>query len=451
MFGYKVLRLATDSDAAGNAVDIDLLYGAITTDEADIGLATLRPGALGGGGPYTEVACVITVTVTGGCRENVYDRLTTLWALLDQAQRWWRGENVSPVTITAQAAGSSEKALSAIVLRRNDPDAPLGIPPIYEVTTGPKINFAAQGIELRFIRRGQWLDAEVSASGSAANVANVFTVALTDHPVASPYDFTGLFTMTGTQTVPASFLILTRESDLIAITNASAATASGYTTVNDSANNPRGGTNILRYTASTTNEALSGTITLGLGAPGTYLKMALFATIRTNTVGVTWRLRASTRYGSTPVLGIDYVANPRPIFLGIVAAPDTDDTMTVQIGLTSSSAASPTFDIDYLVGVAVDDETTAVVALESASVTGNTNLQVIGRVMTGITPLVRYGSTGVGYTGSNVPLFNYGDEVAGVWMATGGASAASWRLYTGAAVSQITPTVERREGYLVLP
>lgn len=449
-FGFQVFRL-TDGTTT-----LDLLrapYG-ITGDGPDIGLGVLRPGELGGAGPYTEQECTVPLDITGACTADVYTAYTALWTLLDQAQRWWRGQFVDLVKIEVQAAGSGvSEVLMAVILRRNDDEsAPVGLPPVYEDTRAVGGGYVMTGVELRFVRRAQWLRALDTATGSAQNIGTIFSATLATHPISSPLSATLAFTMTGAQTIPASFLLLCKATDKIVANNASGGTATGYTAVNDSGNNPRGGTNILRYTPTGTAEAQSGTIALGMA--GNFQKAALFAVIRTNTAAISWGIRAiTTTTGNTPVVPLDYVVNPRPIFLGIVAFPeDGTDTITVRLAISVSTiTGSPTFDIDYLAAVAVDDETSRVLAIDSFSQSGNGNIIISDRTDSGRVPqVVNSAGTYPGYDGDAV-LATIGTTVAGLWLACQGASATSWRLYTGSAVSTATLTANRRRAYLVLP
>src|SRR3990170_3534484 len=84
----------TIADGAGGATNYKFAYGTWAP-----AVAPLRRSQLGGRGPYGDVIEEMQLHITGSTVPNALANLATLAQLLDQAERWSRGENVSAVLI----------------------------------------------------------------------------------------------------------------------------------------------------------------------------------------------------------------------------------------------------------------------------------------------------------------------------------------------------------------
>lgn len=471
MFGFDVLELTNGTTT------VDLLlspYALVYENMPDLGIATLRPGTLGGNGLYTEVDCTIPIIVTGTCPANVYTALQSVWALLDQAQRFWKGEpGVTAVRLVAQATGSTVAAVEAMVLRRADADAPLVLPPVYEVT---KSNYTMQGISLRFTRRGQWLGATDTATGTAQPSGTVFSVTVADHDTISPVivNLSLPTSIAGSISLSPSTLILTDSTSNIEVTEAESFGASTqYTVVTPAAAEVARGTQVLRYTATPTAELQSASM-----ATPTLLQssqpVSIFALIRSTLTTFSISMRffdalstSIVAFETTPVL-VDPLnqARPLPIFLGTVVPPPDTGYARMRIVCSNPTVSASTMDIDYLVFVKETDALTVITfpslfAVVDPPYTVGTVMRLRSDHQTnsalapfaGICTSANAQRTSISHNGPSLPVMR-DTTLAGIWLSTGSATGSSsrWR-FTNVADSLYsnTPSAERRRAYLTLP
>lgn len=462
MFGFDRLEL---SDGTTTISLIDSPYD-ITLSGLDLGVATLRPGTLGGNAPYTDVPCTIPINITGTCPANVYTALIAVWTLLDQAQRFWRGDNVSPVVIKARANGSAvATSVQALILRRMDTDAPVALPAVYETTVG---NFTAQDVQLQFMRRGQWIGATETASSAATPAGNIFTITLPALTTLSPvrldmtYPTQGAFD--GASSAP--IVITTNDSNKIAIVEAESIGASGiWTVVVPAAGQLARGGSVLSG-ATTTTESFTSTI----ASPSLLQQAGLFgiwavmksAGIRNHLL----RFQFFTLGPSsilTPFATFQPISNaPQPCFLGLVALPGDLGAQTYRLSAQADQA--DTLTIDYLVFMRIDQFTNivGVNTLLQIPVTTYPNgtvmkLFIDPAVDTRITPrFARSTSTNTliadaSYAGN--AFFNHsGTSLAGVLLWCGGTTITTYRQSdAAAALYNSTITATRRRAYLTLP
>lgn len=471
MFGFDVLEL-TDGTTT-----IDLLlspYALAGDNMPDLGVATLRPGTLGGNGLYTEVDCTIPLVITGTCPANVYTALQSVWVLLDQAQRFWKGEpGVTAVRLVAQATGSTVSAVEAMVLRRADADAPLSLPPVYEVT---RSNYTMQGISLRFTRRGQWLGATDTATGSAQPSGTVFSVTVADHDTISPVivNLSLPTSIAGTIALSPSVLILTDDTSDIAIVEAESFGASTqYTVVTPAAAEVARGTQVLRYAATPTAELQSASLatpTLLQGSQPVSIFAVANAVLETMSIRM-WFYDAQSpsivAFETTPVIVDPLNQNrPLPVFLGTVVPPPDTGYRTMRIVCSNPAVSAFTMDIDYLVFVKETDALSVITFPSNFFIVDPP--YTVGTVMrlrsdhqtnsalvpfVGIATSANAQRTSVSHNGPSLPVMR-DTTLAGIWLSTGSATGSSsrWR-FTNVADSLYsnTPSAERRRAYLTLP
>lgn len=321
-------------------------------------VAGLRDSVLAGRGPYSEVVEEMTLDITGATAAACYTNLNTLARLLDQAQRWYMGENVSAVLIKYapinSTVSSDSTPLQAAILGRADGDGTLGI------GLSPKwhqsgLTFVISGVRVRFIRRGLWLLSTTADSSTATNNGTLaaidFGAALTTagptKVVMSDYPSGG-----GTD---GGFLILTKGSaSKLSVVDPSGGTASGWTSVNESANYAQF-TNVLRYTPGATTESTSGNITITIGSGNVNGLVAVFANIRNNSNTTSFLVRARFNVSSAWVTPLNYVAPysgavaPNWVFLGVVGV----SAVTSVSLMATASAASGTIDFGAVAAVDV--------------------------------------------------------------------------------------------------
>ena len=132
------------------------------------GVAQLRISTLGGRGPYEDVVEQLTLNVLGETGVEALYNLGELSRMLDQAERWNRGELVAAVKLTYQPQGSVlTTALQCVILGRAGGSA---------VSNSATFNdllmcYEISNVQLAFVRRGLWLEAEetLAATSAAAN------------------------------------------------------------------------------------------------------------------------------------------------------------------------------------------------------------------------------------------------------------------------------------------
>lgn len=432
-------------------------------------IAGLRTSPLAGQTPYEDVTEQMLIEINGSTAANALANLVTLRKLLEQAERWYRGENETAVLVKFAPQGSTVSAtatpLQAAVLGgglgAGDPGVKLA-PQWDEVGR----NYVIPNVRLTFTRRGLWLHTTTEASTpSAADNGELVTFTLTARDVKSPckVEITNLVSGQGpTEYAAGGFLLLAEPvggSAPIAIVNAEGGTATGYTSVAGGLNARN--TNVLRYTPTGTTEVGSGGVTPSM--PTTTRLMAIYANIRPSaTVAFTIRMRVDSKvyYQYTPYVTIaaDAQQVPRWWFLGVVAIQGALSNAAFYI---TAASASSSIDIDTV--VYCDAEATQVVALvqppaPSASANPiriNTGTATFDhRLLTSPAPSVKNGnSVSLPYTGDAV-FVNKAAALYGVLLLTGGGTSSTGQEYRQAntstdALLQNTWTVTRSTGYLV--
>lgn len=439
-------------------------------------IPALSENSLANRGPFSDAEEELPIIISGTTPADITAKRSTLLRLLDQARRWQRGENVAAVTMQYVPAGSalysSGSPLQAAVLGRVGDDAGIPIAP-FEKTHDSR-NAWIQQIAVRLRRRGQWLGPVESVSSSAAASGSRQHIAFaSSHPEFSPLKIV-LDNLT-----PGAALVM-KDSFILAARNksgtgdvtgsylqslaANGMTATAWTAVADAANNPFGGTNILRYTPTGTAFSTSGILTLTI--PLTTCKnIYVYATIRNNNATRTFQLlplfvsAGGTRtLIGTPILIDTSTTQPRVVCLGGISFPvdeqnlpsATYPTFKLQAAVSSITGA-PTLDIDNLVFVGMDDEGSNVIAVKTFTFPNQANIDFTfdPQALTLPHPTATLDYTAVtdslSYEGnlwSNTLL----QRVTLVWLATQGAN---WRFANNANVLQtFTFTATRRLAYL---
>lgn len=360
-FPYLVITDGTDTvafqDGAGGDTDYPLLRQAWVPQAAG-----LRRSQLGGRTPYEDCVEELLIGVRGGNAAVAFANLAKLARLLEQAERWARGENVSAVVVKFCPKGARVTTLSnplqAAILGRADGDETAGVALTGEWNAAGT-HYVIPAVRVRFARRGQWLlSDEDTNTPSAADNGNLVTFAMAGAvDIASPtrLAITNFgFNKDGSTRYHGGFVLLGEPvggSAPIVITAAEGATATAYTSETDAGKNPRN-TNVLRYTPTGTTEAVSGALTAAL--PKETTLVAVFANIRPSAT-VAFKVRAqldSELYNQyTPLVDIPANATAYPlwVFLGLVPKKNnTTHAPSLYLRITAA-AASSSLDIDTIV------------------------------------------------------------------------------------------------------
>lgn len=321
-------------------------------------LPRLQHSKLAGRGSYQEVVEELIIHVTGATAGAAYSNLQTLIRMFDKAELWARGENVNAVVLKYSPKGaivsSIATPLQSVILGSagSEVSNSLSLSPKF-VQAGKY--YIIENVRLRFRRRGLWYLEDSSGNITGQNSGSTNVVFNQTHPVISPMSLSfSALVPAGTINIGNGIVIVNGMG--ISRQDAYLLTASEFTAVSDATNLPQG-SQILRYTPTTTNYKTTGAGNSGgVGAGATSNQIAVFATVRNNSASVTWNIRARFTTGAlplvttlgTPVLIDASTTNPRVVYLGTVGGPAQnliDLALDIQ---ASSTAGGPTLDIDQI-------------------------------------------------------------------------------------------------------
>lgn len=407
-------------------------------------VASLRQSTIGGSGPYNDVEEQLTLNVLGETGVEVLFNLAELSRMLDQAERWSRGEPVSAVKLTYQPQGSVlTAALSCVILGRAGQMA---------VSTPASFNdllmcYEIANVQLSFRRRGLWLEAveALSATGAVTNPGVATATFASSAAVASPAK--AIITFPSDASVTQYVLLWANHASRIAIVEAEGMAGYQFTEETDTAKIARGG-KVLRYTPTDLLSTSAGWV--ALTTLTTCRRMAIFAAVRNNSGSATWNVRARLTSGTSnptyygPDVLIDASStSPRIVFLGLITMPTYPSYINVY-AQASTITGPPTLDIDYFVALDITDEMAgAISASLSGSGSSGTIITVDAQPLTSpapkITKTVSAGVAEMSYLGDAFMAVN-GTYLALAYLATDGTY---WCSYTTATADTFTLTASR--------
>lgn len=438
-------------------------YG-LAPDGFSPSLAGVRESPLAGAGPYEEVIEQLTITITGATASAAYANLATLAKLLEQAERWARGENETAVLFKVAPQGSTISSTSAplqyTVLGRAPGDGTVGVAVGGRWLAGGN-TFQLDDINVAFKRLGVGLLAEANASSSATTNGDLasITLAATTNPSPVRFAITNVanYQQTGsTHNWTGGYLLHTDKAsaiDIIATTPSAAAT--GYSDVNDSAQKARS-TSVLRYTPIDTTERKTYFYTTNIAS--TAKQGAVFINARNNsaTTGFTVRLVfyvAGASFSTPPLYIPPYSSAASPKWYMAGNVPLTGQTLfRIQI---TATAASGSMDIDTVVVLDVSHPYSYAITVPPQSMDADFVQAMPGtltfnhQLLSAPEPVANYGQVylPVNTVGDHAP-FNKGGTI--YMLALLGGSAADknyWRMWSGAAVYTNTFTAYRYSAY----
>ena len=441
-----------DGAATPGATNYEVAYGGWSPT-----VAGLRRSQLGGRGPYDDVVETMQINVTGSSAANALANLQTLVRIIDQAERFGRGESEAPVTINYSPGGATVSStgtpLKAVILGYA-PGETRGVilPSNFE---GPLLINRRYVVSatLKFLRRGLWLHTESNWASSATANGDVASItigsALTVRAPMSVYMSNAYLS----SSLKPGFFIVAHATGAIQVTNAEGMTATGWTSVADGGVFARN-TNVLRYTPTGTSESASGLATITQ-----LFKFHVFANIRNNSSTPSYQIRVAGFYDSisttvplayTPRIVIPTTGTtPQWYYVGIIVSPLPVTRVAVY---ATASATGSSLDIDSL--VCVDDLYSQIVTIQGGHAITATaqNIQFVHQSLSDYRPEQTNTSLFVAYAGDI--FFSYKPEtlsttIACAWLATGDAGGATtWRQTSGGAVVNNTWTIYRYTGYL---
>ncbi len=434
-------------------------------------IAHLSTSQLGSRGPYDDVAEALDIMVNGATWNAAKDNLAKLERLMKQAVRWARGENVAVVLAKWAPKGSTVATTAApfeaVVLAG-------------DVTFQPDWHTDQQTFwtpaHLNFTRRGAWLLANyvVNATGNVANPGPWPITGLASYPELSPCQikldgFPAFTTFDVADSKP--ILILGAQASDIQVVAATSGTATGYTIVSDGANFAVGGS-VLRYTPPNTAEHLSLFNSM-TGMTSGARRFAFFGAVRSNLITTTYQIRVAALClvdSTGPIYAIRAYtrlttlapANTNPFFVPLGILTLSSDLKAYQVAITASAAAG-SLDVNYVVGLAIDNLYARAIQLDQiesfGGYVGNTaasQLIVDPLPLTGLSPSVyRYfpgslDSEMMGYYGDAWPIQS-GANLGAALMAKRSDKLTRWVYSNSAdnAAANLALTVSRQNAFLV--
>lgn len=360
-------------DPNGFPSNYQLAYGSWTPNVAKRKINTLAGQAI-----YSDVLEEMTLNILGNSAAECTNNLQALWKFLDTAERWANGVFCPYVYIGYRPKGSNLSTVPrADILANLSDQSILSLPATYDdVGHIWRIN----GVTIRFLRRGEWLGVIDTANntGLVGRKSNAVILSA-GNGISAPTDLQlGNFNnSTMPVAVPSSVLIVadanfygSGSSHLLREIQASTMTATGYTSVADATNNSVWG-NILRYTPTNTLYVQSGAANVTSGVSDTMGRnAAVYITARTNAgaTGFLVRLLATPGNFQTRPIFIDGSSlSPRTFALGVIQLSD-QSSPAVQIAFQIAAlSAAGSLDIDQIILVGIDNETTSIFELDPFS------------------------------------------------------------------------------------
>ena len=437
-----------------------------------IARATRSTSLMGGRSPYSDVVETINIGVKGATAALCLAALGTLSDLLDQAEAWSRGENVTAVYIEYEPPGSALAAsVKAVITGRPDFGSFITLPSKAGgilLENAYVIGTNNDPITLSFKRRGLWLGAteqEVDAGGLEDMPYHEISDAFTDNfKVLCPFEARTSFVWDDSTTIAdneAYFCFTNSGSKMALIEGESWGTAAGEFV--DTVDTDASGGNVVRFTpVDTDNNTLQMDFT-AYGFDTTVRRFQIFAVLANNHATTTfdtyfswYNLDSSVSSGNTKTKVIDAsTTNPKIFYWDEFALPDQLNNYKVSFNVAGSAAAG-TLDIDYFVVVGIDQSTNILhmAAIQTVNANDTSSLTVIDhRLESHTTPIVYeeasavsgLASSIIGYDG-NASLHVSGNVISTIVIACD--NAGSWVMNDGDSTVQCLTNVYRYKGYL---
>ena len=417
-------------------------------------VAKRRDDLLGGRGPYEDTVEEMELTIHAA---DAMTKLKTLQGLLEQSQRWARGEPVSAVLLHYQPESTSTE-YKATILGAATGDM-VKLPRNFLMT--PVMDYI-DPVTIRFRRLGLWLGASVTATSSSAEHPTTLTINLTTSvPFESPVLLRLASTARSDRGAPASYILMasgatTTEaaSRLLVVEAELMMAAANYGTATDTANKARGGV-VLRYTPAATQWMDSNILNVYSSSDNNARRWGVFLNYRNNSTAAGYQVKVRMDNVYTPVLTVpEGTSNPTWAYLGSTARAIPLQTIELFV---KASAASGSIDFDSVVLLAMDSEATsrvvAPVQNEFATIAVYPpepvyiDHQLLSKPSSKVWVNVGIG-TAQGYRG-DATLMMRGAAVACAWLGAGETTSTYWRVTdTAGTVISSAFTATRLEGRL---
>ncbi len=455
----------------GGASTLTLTDGtnyAIPYNEWAPAVCDFRVSRLAGSGPYADVDEIIPVHVRGATGAAAMTNLTALMDVIDQAQQWYEGAAVSPITIEYLPNNSNlGAAVTALVIGGS-----LSLPP----NVNDFANHEMPEISLTVRRRGLWIGtAETPAATAAQTHPNVFSVTFASDvskrllPVKLALSgFSGSRDSGGNDLGSDALLFVASHSNKIRKVEAESMTASapGSGTFSTSADATASNGNIRRLVPNSAgNYTLTHVPSPSFSGKSLYIPAIV---VKNNSSTIRYDVKFSVANDTyptstekiSPTLTIDTsTTNPRIVLLDPVATDLAQmDRITLTFTPSGTGGAGNELDVDVMAFIQIADPTDRIVALEDINkswLISATSLTIDPDVLASVLPKVTQDTGGGGeyrpIHKGDVYLLTTGDRVACLLLGTTGSH---WRIVNGTLGSSPTAvsstlTATRRLAYRV--
>jgi hypothetical protein len=141
----------------GDGIQIDIAAGenyALTRNGWSPKVATRRESVIGNQSPFNDVVEEMVINIYGADVDEVLEKVTELNDLLDNSERWARGDITSPVTLEYLPKGSE-----AVGVYKAEIKGAAGTNNLLELKPEYNIDlrlYTIQDVRLRFVRSGDW-------------------------------------------------------------------------------------------------------------------------------------------------------------------------------------------------------------------------------------------------------------------------------------------------------
>lgn len=423
------------------------------------------------GALYDNVVERIAFTLEGTDAADVLAKLETLDSLLDQAERWRAGANVSAVYVEYEPANSNLAAsVKAVIVGPPPGGTYLHLPGDFDILlagSGKQLGTETKPLVLEFQRRGLWLGATEAEASSAStgNPAELSSSTFTDTAgIPWPYDLDLELDVTASGFVASDiWILLQNAADKADVLEAEDGTLnSGVTSEVDA---DASGGDVARVDSQANTNAKSLSIEWALAADRRY---AFWAMVRSRSASaVNWDIWGVLR---EPDVGGSFTGrkttieagdNERQVvFLGIFNMPSALSTQILDVyaqnDATGGGSDADDLDIDYVAAIVLDDTARVLEVSHSANAAlGDSSLIVEHQLEDEIAPRVYMdlissgvkwdyptfrGSLLLAAPGNLIKAVVFGNDQAG----------ANWRLEDGAGNAiNLTLRVTRSRAYLV--
>jgi hypothetical protein len=356
-YPYLVITDGTDTVTIQNGLGTPTNYQLVRGEWAPA-VPGWRDSPLSGREEYNEVEEEFALNITDTTADGVWSRLDTLVRLLDKADRWRRGENVSAVLIKYAPQGSlissTADPLQWVIKGRALGDKTSGVK-LPVTTNDAGMIFSINDVGVRVLCQGMKKvdteDSDASTSTTNGDLATINLAGAIGVPSPTRLTITNFCwgKSSGSRFRNSIVMLAELSTDIVIVNAESLANAGIYTSVADSGRNARN-TNVLRCTFALHGETTSnGSGALSLTSATDLV--AVYANVRNSTtVDYAFRIRVDSemipQYTPWNLVAAESSQYPRWFFCGFVSKKGS--ITNIYMGADALNGSS-SFDTDTIV------------------------------------------------------------------------------------------------------